>query len=228
MPTPQEIKEGIDLIEEIAFKYGIEDVYFVGGYPRSIAMGLSVNDVHDLDVASGRPGRAQELAGFVAEAGHADDFHEHHRTTAITVTFGDLEIDFQGAETHEHVLPYVRLYGVPETPISMNIFDRDFTINALAIKVGTNKIEDITKRGLLDIERKMVVSILPPEIRVKNDPLMITRAIKLSAKYGFDIDKSLWKEMRRNSGALEKKISPERLAIEAYILSRYPKAKELI
>ena len=228
MPSAVEFKQTIKLIEDISFQYGIEDVYFVGGYPRAMAMGLGFDDVHDLDVASGRPGRAKELAGFVAEAGKADDIHSHHRTTTVTVTFGEVEVDFQGSEIHNKVAPYVRLAGVEETPISMNIFDRDFTVNSLAIKSGTTEIIDMTKRGMDDIEAKIVRTIIPAELKIPEDPLLITRAIKLSAKYGFIIDKDLWKAMKKNVNKLQHGLSPHRLAIEAYILSKYPKSKGLL
>lgn len=228
MPSPQEIQQTIKLIEDVAFKYGLNDVYLVGGYPRTIAMNRPLTDVHDLDVASGRPGRARELAGFFAEAAHADDFHQHHRTTAVTVSIGDMEVDFQGSEVHDAVAPYVRLSGAEETPIAMNVFDRDFTINSLAIKVGTKEILDLTKRGLEDIKDRRVTTIIPAELKLPEDPLLITRAIRMSAKYGFDIDPELWKAMRKHANKLEQKLSVHRLAIEAYVLSKYPKAKEMM
>lgn len=226
--TPQEIKSTIELIDETAHKYGIEDdAYFVGGYPRTLAMGLPLSDVHDLDVATGKPGRAKELAGFVAEASKGD-IYEHTRITTVTVTIGNVEIDFQGSENHYEVAPYVRLWGVEETPIAMNIFDRDFTVNALAIKFGTKDILDFTKRGITDIQNKKVVSILPPDVSIPKNPLMITRAIKVACKYGFDIDPQLWKMMKKHANLLKQRLTPQRLSIEAYVLSKYPQAKEMI
>lgn len=228
MPTPQEISQTIKLIEEVSEKYGIGDAYFVGGYPRTVAMGMPLTDVHDLDVATGKPGRAKELGGFVAASGHADDIHQHHRTNTVTVTIGNVEIDFQGSEVHDHVRPYVRLWGVEETPISLNIFDRDFTMNSLSIKVGTNEILDITRRGISDIRAKRVVSIIPADVAVPHDPLMITRAIRMSVKYGFEIDPALWKAMKKYADLLRTRLSAERLSIEAYVLSKYPKTKDII
>jgi len=228
MPTPQEIHQTIALMTEVAHKVGVDDAYIVGGYPRSLAMGLPLSDVHDLDVASGRPGRAKELAGFVAEAGKASDMHQHHRTTTVTITLGNVEVDFQGSEVHQHVAPYVRLWGIEETPLAMNIFDRDFTMNALAIKLGSNELLDVTGRGISDIQAKKVVAIIPPDVSVENDPLMITRAIRMACKYDFQIDPALWKAMKANGKKLENKLSRERLAIEAFVLSKYPKAKGMI
>jgi poly(A) polymerase len=227
MPKPEEIASVIRLIEEVAHRFDAADSYFVGGYPRALAMGLTLGDVHDLDVASGNPYEASELAGFVAETG-ADDYKLHHRTNTITVFFGNVEVDFQGPGSHDHVAPYVRLWGVEETLIAKNVFDRDFTMNALAIKIGGDEILDITRRGMSDIYDKRVASILPPDVSVPRNPLMITRAIRFAAKYGYRIEKGLLKAMKENRSELEKQISPRRLAIEAYVLAKYPETKDLM
>jgi len=228
MPTPEQIVSTINLIEEVAHKWDMADSYYVGGYPRAMAMGLPLGDVHDLDIASGSPAEVQELAGFVAEASKAQDFHVLHRTGTITMTVNGVEVDFQGSASHDHVAPYVRIWGVPETKIALNLFDRDFTMNALAIKIGTDEILDITRRAIPDIHEKRISAILPPDEVVDRNPLMITRAIRFACKYDFKIERTLWKAMKRHKDNLYKRLSSERLAIEAYVLSKYPKAKDLI
>lgn len=228
MPSPEELAQVIKIIEETAHKYGVSDAYFVGGYPRTLAMGRPLTDIHDLDIATDKPGRAKELAGWIASNAKADDIHQHHRTTAVTVTLGDVEIDFQGSEPHDHVRPYVRLWGIEETPMAMNIFDRDFTMNSLAIKVGSNELLDISRRGLADIRAKRVVALTPPEVSVPRDPLMITRAVRMAVKYDFQIDPTLWAAMKKHRALLKSMLSEHRLSIEAYVLSKYPKSKGLL
>lgn len=225
MPSPEQIKKVIILIENIAKEYGISDVFYAGGYPRSLAMGLTLSDVHDLDIASESPERATELAGLVAEAGKAESHEILHRTGTVRIEVGGVEIDFQGSSSHDHVAPYVRIWGVEESPIAKNVFDRDFTINSLTMKIGTNILMDLTKRGISDIRKKRISSILPPHVVLKRNPLMITRAIKFSCKYGFEIDQTLWKAMKENVNELKHSISEERLAIEAYVLSKFPNSK---
>jgi tRNA nucleotidyltransferase/poly(A) polymerase len=223
-----QLANAVKTITAVAMEYSLDDAYFVGGYPRAMAMGLGLPDVHDLDVASGSPEKAQELAGFVASEGKAESVETLHRTGTVKMSLGGVEIDFQGSASHDEVAPYVRLFGVPETPIAKNIFDRDFTMNALAIRIGTTKIIDMTKRGMDDISSKLVASIIPPAIAIPKNPLMITRAVRMAAKYGFEIEQSLWLAMKQNAGELEKKLSPERLAIEAFVLSKYQQTRGML
>jgi tRNA nucleotidyltransferase/poly(A) polymerase len=221
MPNAEQIKAVIRLLEEVCVRNGINDTFHIGGFPRSMAMGLGYADVKDLDIASGTPEKATQLAGLVASEGKAEHYEILHRTMAIRVEVGGVEIDFQGPSAHEEVMPTLHMWGVDATPIARNIFDRDFTINALAIPIGSNNVLDITKRGMDDIDDKRISSILPPDEIVPKNPLMITRAIRFAYKYDYAIDGALWHAMRTNVDKLKENISVERLAIEAYVLSKH-------
>ena len=86
--------------------------------------------------------------------------------------------------------------------------NRDFTINALAIKLSKCKIYDqkdyfklkINKKNIIDefnglksLEKKEIK--LVNENSIKDDPLRILRAYRFFAQYGFKIDKKLKKEI---------------------------------
>lgn len=217
--SPGKIGKVIDLLRGIADEYGISDAYFVGGYPRTIAMGLPLSDVKDMDVASASPQKAAQLAGFVSEKVR-DAFRIKHRSMTVTMDVFGIEVDFQAPGSHEDTLPYIHLAGLDPSPISKNIFDRDFTINSLAIPLGSNEIIDLTRRGMADIEDRIVASIIPADQAVPKNPLMITRAVRFARRYNFKIDAPLWEAMVANVGELRKQISPKRLAIEAFILSK--------
>jgi tRNA nucleotidyltransferase/poly(A) polymerase len=221
MPSRDQIQHVISLLQEICARNGMSDVFFIGGYPRSIAMGTGLDDVKDLDIASGTPEKASQLAGLAASEAGAQKYKLHHRTPAITIDIGGVEIDFQGATEHEDARQFLHMWGIDATPISMNVFDRDFTMNSLAIPIGSNNILDLTRRGMADIDKEMISSILPPDFVVPRDPLMITRGVRFAYKYNFTIEDGLWKAMKDNVAELERKISPERLAIESFVLSKY-------
>lgn len=221
MPRPEQVDHVVALLEEVCARHGIDDVYFVGGLPRAIAMGLGLSDVKDLDIASGMPGKAVQLAGLVAEEGDADYYKLLHRTGTITMEVNGVEMDFQGPMQHEDVRPFLHLWGVDDTPMARNIFGRDFTINSLAIPIGGYELVDMTRRAMDDIEDSKIASILPPDYAVPKNPLMITRAVKFAYKYDYKIDGPLWAAMKDSVGQLEKSLSPERLAIEAFVLAKY-------
>lgn len=227
MSTPRQIRSVIDLLEEVCAINGIRDAFHVGGYPRTRAMGLNLSDVKDLDIASGTPDKAVQLAGFVAEAGNAENVETLHRTMTVRMDVNGVEMDFQGVMAHENVLPFLHEWGVEATPIARNIFDRDFTINALAILIGSNEIVDLTRRGMADIDDETISSILPPKFAVPINPLMITRAVRFAYKYGYKIDDPLWASMAKNVDKLKESIKPERLAIEAYVLAKYDASEML-
>lgn len=221
MPTPAQIRDAIDVLRETAHIFGISDAFFVGGYPRAMAMGLGLKDVHDLDIATGAPDKAVQLAGFMSEAGHDVDYEILHRSGTVRLNMNGMEMDFQGPSAHEHAMPYLHAMGIEATPVALNVFDRDFTINSLSMPLDSKHIIDLTDRGMNDIEAKRVATIVPPNDIVPRDALVITRAIKFSHKYGFAIDGKLWKAMKDFAHILPKQMSRERLAVEAHTLLQY-------
>ncbi len=64
---------------------------------------------------------------------------------------------------------------------------RDFTINALYYDPVTEEIYDYHD-GLRDIKKRRLRMIGDPELRYKEDPVRILRAIRISSKLGFTID----------------------------------------
>jgi len=227
MPTGFQIKRAVTTLFRVAKNYGISDAFFVGGYPRTIAMARPLSDVHDLDVATSSPEKATQLAGFVASESGVSKVETLHRTMAVTMSLHGVEVDFQGAGSHEDARAYLRSIGMEPTPLSLNIFDRDFTINSLAMPFSRNEIMDLTGRGISDIKHMIISSIVPAQAIIPRNPLMITRAVRFSMKFGFAIEKNLWRVMKENRESL-RGLSTERLAIEAYVLSKYPESKRML
>lgn len=64
---------------------------------------------------------------------------------------------------------------------------RDFTINALFYDHDRGQILDWVG-GLVDIERRVVRTIGDPDVRFREDPVRILRAIKFAARLDFGID----------------------------------------
>ena len=69
---------------------------------------------------------------------------------------------------------------------------RDFTINALFYDHDRGTILDWTG-GLGDVERKTIRTIGDPDVRFREDPVRILRAIKFAARLGFELSDDVYK-----------------------------------
>ena len=70
--------------------------------------------------------------------------------------------------------------------LEQDAWRRDFTINALYYTVKDFSIVDYTN-GLVDLKAKTIRMIGEPDVRFKEDPVRMLRAIRFAAKLGFDI-----------------------------------------
>ncbi len=73
--------------------------------------------------------------------------------------------------------------------IEEDAFRRDFTVNALFFDSEQNKILDIVG-GLQDIDAKVLRVIGDPDLRFREDPVRMLRAVRLATKLNFDIEQS--------------------------------------
>jgi tRNA nucleotidyltransferase/poly(A) polymerase len=218
----KKMEELLGLVERVATEHGIGDAFYVGGYPRAVVMRSPAADVNDLDVATASMGKATQLAGLVAAEVEGAAHETLHSTMTVRLWIKGEEMDFQGPMPTDETVPHIREADIEVTPLAKNIFGRDFTVNSLAIPVRRRDIVlDLTRRAVDDINDGVIASILPPGEAVPSNPLMITRAVRFAAKYGFRIEDELWSAMKENIGALREQIKPERLAIEAFSLSKH-------
>jgi tRNA nucleotidyltransferase (CCA-adding enzyme) len=85
---------------------------------------------------------------------------------------------------------------------------RDFTIDAMAYDVASENILD-PHGGRRDISDKLVRAVGKPERRIREDPLRLLRAVRLSAELGFKIEtKTL--EGLKGQASLIASVAPER------------------
>ena len=86
---------------------------------------------------------------------------------------------------------------------------RDFPINALFYDPVSDNIVDYVG-GLEDIENRVISCIGDPEVRIKEDPIRILRAIRLSHKLKFKIHPDLRAAINRHSNEVARSVLPRR------------------
>ena len=120
----------------------------------------------------------------------------------------------------EHLIHHDNTFGTPEE----DAFRRDFTINALAYDISNFSVIDYVG-GLSDLRAGVVRSIGDPDVRLREDPVRMLRAIALAARLDFTIEPALLKAIRANRREIAKS-SPPRLLEEYYKILRAGSAQK--
>lgn len=177
-------------------------LYLVGGTVRDLLLNASPKDV-DL-VCKG----AKEFAADLARSKNAAlvPMEKKPDEPCYRVVDKDNRDDF---------LDIAEMRG--ET-IYIDLHQRDFTIDAIAIEVkqdGTAGSVIDPLNGTEDIERKIIRMVSAKSI--VSDPLRILRAVRLAASLNFIIDEATLNEMK-NAATLLKDVSAERITSEFMLI----------
>jgi len=196
------IKEIIETVRDICSEYGIKDVYIAGGFPRTIAMENPFSDVSDLDFSGAWPNQSIKVGGLLAERLGVRKVEFFHRTMTLSFTYKDVKVDFKGNFSPIDVRNQMRARGIKTTPLNMDIYNRDFTINMLIYDVMFGKIYDVSGESKGDIERKVIRTFFDSKFVIQENPLIILRALKFKIRYDFRIADDLSVAMMEGAPAL--------------------------
>src|SRR5262249_24159084 len=114
----------------------------------------------------------------------------------------------------EHLIHRDNTFGTPEE----DAFRRDFTINALFYDIADFSVIDYVG-GLDDLRAGVVRSIGDPDVRLREDPVRMLRAIALAARLDFTIEPTLLESIRTHRHEIAKSSLP-RLLEEYYKILR--------
>ncbi|MCK6262364.1 polynucleotide adenylyltransferase PcnB [Vibrio sp. ZSDE26] len=162
------------------------EAYLVGGGVRDLLLGLGPKD---FDIATNATpeqikhlfrncrliGRRFRLAHimFGRDIIEVATFRGHHQEPSKNVS----------AQSDEGMLLRDNVYG----SIDEDAERRDFSINAMYYNISDYSIHDYAG-GVEDLEDKLIRLIGDPEVRYREDPVRMLRAIRFAAKLDFDIE----------------------------------------
>ena len=193
--------------------------YLIGGFVRDKIIGRPTRDADIVCLGDGI-----KLAERVSRHFHPHpqvSFFKNFGTAHIRV--GDFDIEFVGARKES----YNEASRKPEIlPGSLEDDQnrRDFTINALAIRLNDKGFGDVVDpfNGLADIETKIIRTPLEPLQTFSDDPLRILRAIRFASQLHFTIDDTTLQAISENKARL-KIVSQERITDELNKIMLSPK-----
>jgi poly(A) polymerase len=115
---------------------------------------------------------------------------------------------------NDHLIHHDNTFGTPE----QDAFRRDFTINALFYDIADFSVIDYVD-GLQDLQAGVVRSIGDPEVRFREDPVRMMRAVALAARLDFTIDPRSLNAIRIHRHEIARSSAP-RLLEEYYKILR--------
>ena len=226
--TDEELKQSLSnpifhLIGETADELQME-CYVIGGFVRDLFLERPSNDIDCVVVGSGI-----KIAKAVAEK-IKEKFHKKPHI-AVYANFGTAQIHFDGNEiefvgarresySHDSRKPVVE-----DGTLEDDQNRRDFTINAMALCLNTNRFGELVDPfyGLEDLEDGIIRTPLDPDITFSDDPLRMMRCVRFATQLNFFIEDETFDALQRNAERI-KIISGERIADEfnKIMLAKHP------
>ena len=194
-----------------AERVGVE-AYAVGGAVRDALLGRATTDLDVVAVGSGI-----ELAEAVAASlGGKLAVYPAFGTAAVTVEHeGErLVVEFVGAR-RESYRRDSRKPIVEDGTLAEDLARRDFTVNALAVRLDGDAFGEVVDRfdGRADLERRTLRTPLDPGVTFEDDPLRMLRAARFAAQLDFAVAPDAVAAMRDQAVRMEI-VSQERITDE--------------
>ncbi len=194
-----ELWQLLSIAANIAQKRGWQ-LYIVGGAVRDLLLGtddrLALTDIDlvvDGNCGSDDSGAGVELASELQKL-YPDsrlDVHGQFQTAALLwnkdSAFGSLWVDIATARTEFYAYPAANP-EVEASSIRQDLYRRDFTINALAVRLGVPRSGELLDffGGLQDLEARQI-RVLHANSFIE-DPTRIYRAVRFAVRLGFEIE----------------------------------------
>jgi poly(A) polymerase/tRNA nucleotidyltransferase (CCA-adding enzyme) len=209
---PQQVIEVLRKIEEA----GLE-AYVVGGCVRDLIMDKMPKDWDA--TTSAKPDEVMKI--------FPDSFYENDFGTVGVKVEKFIENGFVNPD-REHDVVEVTTYRIETTysdrrrPDDVKFADtleedlsrRDFTMNAIALKVKSDKLKVKSESddsayeivdlfgGRKDIEKKIIRAVGDADERFNEDALRMMRAVRFHAELNFEIEEKTFEAIKKNSGLI--------------------------
>lgn len=201
-------ESSLGFIKKLLATFPESEIYLVGGAVRDAAQGIRKQKDFDFVVRNVLP---KDLEKFLSARGDVVLVGKNFGVYKFIPTDIKLEeaIDIALPRT-EHSLGAgggyrdFEVQSDPKMPIEDDLSRRDFTINAMALKVKIKneklKVNEILIDpfgGLEDLKKKIIRAVGKAEERFKEDYSRMLRALRFAAKFNFKIEEKTFEAIKK-------------------------------
>ena len=206
---PRQLLELVKDISRQAAERG-ERVYLVGGVVRDLLLGYPNFDL-DLVVE----GDAVKLAQQVAETSQSK-LLAHHRFGTAKLRYENFTLDLATARKETYARPGALPTVTPGT-LKDDLIRRDFSINAMAISLGSNDYGELVDpyHGKSDLEHHLIRVLHPGSF--SDDATRILRGVRYEQRFGFEFEAQTTQLLKRDIPMLDT-ISGDRIRHELELI----------
>lgn len=186
------IDELLSEIETTASSNNLSKPFIVGGVPRDRVLGQigEKSEIQDVDITTGDKD-AHKLA-YAFNKKYPDSVYREYDDGHTSIDFLSLHMDFSSNFIAPGVEGELKRLGIKDiTPMKLELYSRDFTMNTLLEDLDFTSIYDLTGEGMGDLKAGLIKTPISPTITIGVDPRRILRAIKFAIKYDFKIEEGL-------------------------------------
>ena len=182
-PEEDKLTKIIKRISVVADRTEIE-TYLVGGVIRDRIMGRETNDI-DIAVVGNGIDFAVQLANEIG----LNKVVKYEKFGTAMIPYHNYTIEVATARSEEYE-DDSRKPEVEAGSLEEDLKRRDFTINALAMPLNSDRIFELIDfyNGLQDLNNGIIKTPLEPQETFSEDPLRMLRAVRFATQLGFYID----------------------------------------
>jgi len=199
------------------------EIYIVGGAVRDLLM---KREAHDWDfTTNARPEKIRQL--------FPNSFYDNRfGTVGIVNPKEEKKKPYYGKPPIYEVTTFRKELGYTDRrrpdkviwgkTLEEDLVRRDFTINAMALRVLGSKVTLIDPhQGQKDLKKKLIRCVGDPQKRFQEDALRMMRAIRIATQLAFKIEEKTFQAIKKNADLINQ-ISQERISDELLKLLSYP------